>query len=306
MYEIEIANLSKSFGSVRAVNNVSFAAKPGRVTGFLGPNGSGKTTTLAMLAGLINADKGTAMIGKKTYAELEEPMRVVGVSLSAVSHPAHTGKAHLEIVRKSVGMPPERTDHLLNLVGLSAAATRKTGGYSLGMKQRLALAAALMGDPQVIVLDEPVNGLDPEGIRWIRDFLRHLAAEGKTVLLSSHLLSEVEQTVDDLVVINRGEIVYAGTLADISAYAQTILYVDSPDRAAVIEACAAIGGLIDQVSEFSPIAVRGVTAAQMGQEALNRGILLTHLSEQKTSLETIFMQLTSHSTASLATTETSR
>ena len=186
---VEVTGLSKRFGEVQAVQSLSFTAQPGRVTGFLGPNGSGKTTALAMVLGLVRADCGTATIGGVPYSELERPGLNVGASLSANFHPAHTGRAHLDIVRRGIGIPESVVADTLELVGMTDAADRKNGGYSLGMRQRLALAAALLGDPQVILLDEPINGLDPEGIRWIRLFLQHLAHEGKTVLLSSHLLS---------------------------------------------------------------------------------------------------------------------
>ncbi|MFT4232655.1 MAG: ATP-binding cassette domain-containing protein, partial [Leucobacter sp.] len=212
---VEVSNLSKRFGRVQAVHSLSFTAEPGRVTGFLGPNGSGKTTTLSMMLGLTRPDGGTTTIGGEPYAALERPALTVGASLSADFHPAHTGRAHLDIVRRAIGVPATAVDEKLELVGLADAADRKTGGYSLGMRQRLALAAALLGDPGVILLDEPVNGLDPEGIRWIRLLLRHLAGEGRTVLLSSHVLGEVQQTVDDVVVIRGGELAFAGTLAEL-------------------------------------------------------------------------------------------
>lgn len=238
-HAIEVTGLSKTFGTVRAVQGLSFTAQPGRVTGFLGPNGSGKTTTLSMLLGLARPDAGTATIGGKRYDELERPALTVGAALSASFHAAHTGRSHLDIARRAIGAPQGRVDEVLGLVGLADAADRKTGGYSLGMRQRLALGTALLGDPDVLVLDEPTNGLDPEGIRWIRLFLRHLASQGKTVLLSSHLLSEAQHTIDDLIVIRRGELAFAGSLAELQRGTHTVL-VDASTRQGRTQLAAAL------------------------------------------------------------------
>jgi ABC-2 type transport system ATP-binding protein len=204
--------VTKRFGSVAAVSDLDFTVEPGRVTGFLGPNGAGKTTTLRMLLGLISATSGTATIGGKRYRDLDRPMHVVGASLEASFHPGRSGRDHLGVVATAAGIPTSRVEAVLEQTGMSPYANRRVGGYSLGMKQRLGLATALLGDPGVLVLDEPINGLDPEGIRWIRTFLQALAAEGRTILVSSHLLSEVRQTVDDVVVIAGGRLRFVGPL----------------------------------------------------------------------------------------------
>ena len=288
---VEVTGLSKRFGEVQAVQSLSFTAQPGRVTGFLGPNGSGKTTTLAMVLGLVRADSGTATIGGVPYSELERPGLTVGASLSANFHPAHTGRAHLDIVRRGIGIPESVVADTLELVGMTDAADRKTGGYSLGMRQRLALAAALLGDPQVILLDEPINGLDPEGIRWIRLFLQHLAHEGKTVLLSSHLLTEVQQTVDDVVVIRRGELAFSGTLQDLQnnsgERAVLVSASDQPGLArALQEAGAELHGIRGQ-----RMRVTGLDPQLVGELALASAIPLSHLSVEESELEQSFLEL---------------
>ena len=288
---VEVAHLSKRFGGVQAVSDLSFTAQPGRVTGFLGPNGSGKTTTLGMVLGLLRPDAGSATIGGTPYADLERPALTVGSALSANFHPAHTGRAHLDIVRRAIGVPRERIDEKLGLVGLAGAADRKTGGYSLGMRQRLALAAALLGEPQVILLDEPINGLDPEGIRWIRLFLRHLASEGKTVLLSSHLLSEVQQTVDDVVVIRRGELAFAGTLAELQrGDGERTVLVSAADQPGLAQALQTAGGQVHGV-RGETMRVSGIEPATIGEIALRAGIPLSHLSIEESELEQIFLDL---------------
>lgn len=288
---IEVTGLSKRFGRVQAVRGLGFTAEPGRVTGFLGPNGSGKTTTLSMALGLIRPDAGAATIGGEPYAALERPALTVGASLSADFHPAHTGRAHLDIMRRAIGVPKARVDEALGLVGLSDSADRRTRAYSLGMRQRLALAGALLGDPSVLILDEPINGLDPEGIRWIRVLLRHFASEGKTVLLSSHLLSEVQQTVDDVVVIRGGELAYAGTLTDLQrgagAPAVLIAAVDQPALARALEqAGARVQGVRGETMR-----VHGLDVAAVGVVALEAGIALTHLSVEQAELEQSFLEL---------------
>jgi ABC-2 type transport system ATP-binding protein len=197
-----------------AVQDLSFTGPYGCVTGFLGPNGAGKTTTLRVLLGLIRADAGAAAIDGRSYADLPDPVRIVGALLDAAAvHPGRTGLDHLRVLARAAGLPASRADEMLTRVGLRPAARKRTGGYSLGMRQRLGLAAALLGDPRVLVLDEPANGLDPQGIRWLRDLLRSLAAEGRAVLISSHLLAEVAQTVDNVIVISRGRSVLQAPLA---------------------------------------------------------------------------------------------
>jgi ABC-2 type transport system ATP-binding protein len=216
MTAIAVTGLHKSYGPVQAVAGAGFGAAPGRVTGFLGPNGSGKTTTLRALLGLVTPDAGTATIGGRPYHELRDPLREVGAMLDASAHPGRTARDHLRVLAAEAGVPGSRADELLALVDLAGAARRRAGGFSLGMRQRLGLAGALIGDPPVLVLDEPANGLDPLGMRWLRDFLRNLAAEGRTVLLSSHALGEVAQTADDVVVISHGRVVAESPLEDLA------------------------------------------------------------------------------------------
>ncbi|WP_448629899.1 ABC transporter ATP-binding protein [Cellulomonas soli] len=224
-----IDHLSKQFGPVRAVDDLSFTVEPGRVTGFLGPNGAGKTTTLRMLLGLVQPSAGSATIGGRPYAAIPHPARTVGAALEAASfHPGRSALDHLRVYAPQVGVPDARAHEVLQVVGLEAVAHRRVGGFSLGMRQRLALATTLLGDPSVLLLDEPANGLDPEGIRWLRELLRALAAQGRTVLVSSHVLSEVEQTVDDVVIIARGRLVHASSLADLARLARPLVRVVSP------------------------------------------------------------------------------
>ncbi|WET76752.1 ATP-binding cassette domain-containing protein [Amycolatopsis sp. QT-25] len=213
---LKFDQLTKRRGAATILSDVSFEARPGRVTGFLGPNGAGKSSTLRILLGLDRPTSGTALLDGVPFAELRDPLRKVGAVLDGSgAHRARTGRAHLKWIAAAGGIPRGRVDEVLAEVGLSEAAGKRVGGYSLGMGRRLALAAALLGDPEVLVLDEPVNGLDPEGIRWIRGFLRERAGDGRTVLLSSHLMGELSETVDDVVVINGGRIVAQGTLAEV-------------------------------------------------------------------------------------------
>jgi ABC-2 type transport system ATP-binding protein len=214
---IQLAGLRKRFDHVVAVQDVSFTVSYGRITGFLGPNGAGKTTTLRMILALIRPDAGTAAIAGQPYAKLASPARTVGALLEPAAYPGRTGRQHLRVLATAAGLPGRRPDELLDQVGLAEAARQRVGGYSLGMRQRLGLAAALLGDPDILVLDEPGNGLDPQGIRWLRDLLRSLAAEGRAVLVSSHLLAEVAQTVDDVVIIHRGRTVAQAPLPDLLA-----------------------------------------------------------------------------------------
>ena len=229
-HAIEVSNLSKRFGDVVAVDDLSFTVDEGRIVGFLGPNGAGKTTTLRMLLGLVYPTGGSSTIFGTDYHRLDDPVRQVGAVLDGgMLHPGRTGRNHLRALAKAAGVPAARTEELLQLVALADAANRRAGGYSLGMRQRLGLAAALLGDPRVLVLDEPANGLDPQGIRWLRDFLRSLAREGRAVLVSSHVLAEVSQTADDVVVINRGRSVAQGTLTDLIARSGGGMRVAGPD-----------------------------------------------------------------------------
>lgn len=287
---IEFSNITKKFGTVAAVNDLSFTVEPGRVTGFLGPNGAGKTTTLRILLGLVAPTSGTATFGGIRYRDLPQPLATVGAALEAASfHPGRTAFNHLNIYAIAAGLPSSRVTEVLHLVGLGDYAQRRVGGYSLGMRQRLGLAYALLGDPGVLVLDEPINGLDPEGIKWIRGFLRAMAAEGRTVLVSSHLLSEVQQSVDDVVIIAKGHLVHRGTLSSLDSEVAPQVIVDSPDRDALGAALSAAGltfalgrtGLL--VAEADP--------GRIGHLAFAAGVELNILHRQKSGLEDSFLAL---------------
>ena len=291
---IRVSGLSKVFGGgVRAVDDLSFTVEPGSVTGFLGPNGAGKTTTLRCLLGLVTPSAGTATIGGRTYAGLGAPSREVGALLEASSfHPARTGRNHLRVYAAAGGIADARVDQVLDQVGLATAAGRKVKGYSLGMRQRLGLAAALLGDPKVLVLDEPANGLDPEGIAWLRAFLRHMAEdEGRTILVSSHVLSEVEQTVDRVVIISRGKLVRQGTLSELSdEQGQTVL-VRSPHADKLATALDGVGTVT--ASGADTLRVGGLSAAEIGHTAYEAGVELHELTPQRSDLEELFLALTS-------------
>jgi ABC-2 type transport system ATP-binding protein len=223
MSVIEVHGLTKRFGQVLAVDRLSFAVEPGEVVGFLGPNGAGKTTTLRMLLGLVRPDAGTATINGSSYTDLPEPLHQVGAVLEASSfHPGRTARNHLRVQALAGEADPSRIDDVLELTGLTDAADRRVGGFSLGMRQRLGLATALLTDPELLILDEPANGLDPEGVRWLRDLLRGMAAEGATVLVSSHILAEVAHTVDSVVILDRGRLVAQSSLADLTIGAQDL------------------------------------------------------------------------------------
>ncbi len=285
---IEIAGLSKTFGSVRAVDNLSFSVKPGVVTGFLGPNGAGKTTTLRMLLGLVRPTAGTATFGGTHYSDLEHPLSTVGTALEASSfHPGRSARNHLSVYALAAGIPAKRVNDVLMQVGLAEFMDRRVGGYSLGMRQRLGLAFALLGDPGVLVLDEPVNGLDPEGIKWIRSFLKQLASEGRTVLVSSHLLSEVQQSVDRVVIISHGALVYEGGLADLESGPRVL--TDSPDRAALESALLAAGAEVEVTA--AGIAVVGLSRERVGAIALAAGTALTLLASEQSGIEKAFLEL---------------
>jgi ABC-2 type transport system ATP-binding protein len=287
---IEFSNITKTFGQVSAVNDLSFTVEPGRVTGFLGPNGAGKTTTLRILLGLVSATSGTATFGGTRYRDLAAPLATVGASLEAASfHPGRTAKNHLSIYATAAGLPQERVAAVLHQVGLGDYGNQRVGGYSLGMRQRLGLAYALIGDPGVLVLDEPINGLDPEGIKWIRGFLREMAAEGRTVLVSSHLLSEVQQSVDEVVIIAKGQLVHRGPLSSLESSEAPQVVVDSPDRDALSAALTEAG---------VPFTVgrTGLLAAApdpgfVGHIAFLAGVELSTLHRQKSGLEDSFLAL---------------
>ncbi|WP_414939445.1 ABC transporter ATP-binding protein [Amycolatopsis sp. cmx-11-51] len=290
---IAVQNLSKQFGAVNAVQNLSFTVEPGSVTGFLGPNGAGKTTTLRMLLGLVTPTNGTATINGRPHDQLGNPARVVGSVLENEGfHPGRTARNHLRVYSAAIGMPDQRVGEVLGLVGLSSAADRKAGGFSLGMRQRLALATALLGDPQVLVLDEPTNGLDPEGILWLRNFLRAYAREGRTVLVSSHLLNEVEQTIDQVIIISQGMTRYNGSLDQLRKSNQSRVLVQSADTNGLVSALQESG--ITQVSPTPDgrVAVSGATVQQIGDISAKASIAVYGMQEETADLERMFFQLT--------------
>jgi ABC-2 type transport system ATP-binding protein len=291
---IEVRGLSKQFGAVRAVDDLSFEVAEGRVTGFLGPNGSGKTTTLRMLLGLVSITGGTATIGGRRYVDLDHPIRHVGAALEATSfHPSRRAEDHLKSVALAGGIPLTRVDETLELVGLSEVARRRVGKFSLGMRQRLQLATALLGDPEILILDEPANGLDPQGIQWLRSFIRNQAELGHAVLVSSHLLAEVEETVDDIVIISEGRLVLQSTLADLAARTGTGtgMRIRTPEIHRLAEALNAIPVGWRQTAPDT-LVIDGATPEWFGPFAAEHRIVLYELVQEKGSLEDIFLQLT--------------
>lgn len=297
---IVVSGLTKSFGAVKAVDNLQFAVEPGVITGFLGPNGAGKTTTLRMLLGLVKPDSGKATIGDKRYADLSAPNSVVGAVLEASGfHPARSGRQHLKTYCLVNGYPGSRADEVLEHVGLTGAAKRPVRGYSLGMRQRLALAAALLGDPHVLVLDEPANGLDPEGIVWMRNLLRDLAARGRTILVSSHVLTEMQQLVDHVVIINKGRLVRQGALSELSESDQPAVLVQAPNVDRLVEALRRHGHSA-QVAGLNEIRVKGLTGAEVGHIAFGAGVELHQLTSERSDLERIFFELTADANSGAA------
>ena len=288
---IEVSRLTKRYGSVLAVDDLSFRAEPGRVTGFLGPNGAGKTTTLRALVALLHPTSGDARIHGRHYTELDDPVRTVGAILEANAfHPGRTGRNHLRTIAVAGGIGDERVDQVLELVDLTAAANRRTKGYSLGMKQRLSLAGALLGEPEVLVLDEPANGLDPQGIRWLRDLLRSLAGEGRTVLVSSHVLTEMAQLADDVVIIAKGKLMTQAPMADVLAGSGRGTRVRSPERDRLAVALAQAGIQAKQVGDDALAA--DAVPARVGELAAAERIVLHELTAQSESLEDVFLELT--------------
>jgi ABC-2 type transport system ATP-binding protein len=288
-HRIDVAGLTKRFGPVTALDDLSFSVRPGVVTGFLGPNGAGKTTTLRCLLGLIAPTEGSATIDGRLYRDLADPVATVGAALEASSfHPGRSARAHLQVMALAAGVDVGRCDELLAQVGLGEVAGRRVGGFSLGMRQRLALAQALLGDPQVLVLDEPANGLDPAGIAWLRGFLRALAAEGRTVLVSSHVLSEVQQSVDDIVVITRGRLVRQGPLAELEAGTGAVL-VRTPEPERLRDA---LTGYDVQGDADGRLRVHGCTTDQVGHLAHVNGVELHELAASDNDLERLFLEMT--------------
>lgn len=290
---IVVENLRKRFGSVLAVDGLSFSARPGVVTGFLGPNGSGKSTTMRCMLGLDQREAGSATFGGKAYHQLRRPLHEVGVLLDAgYVHPGRSGRNHLRWLAATNGISKARVDDVLEQVGLTQAAGRRVKGYSLGMRQRLGLAAVLLGDPHTIVLDEPANGLDPEGVRWIRDVLVHLAGQGRTVFVSSHLLSEMALMAQDLVVIGRGHLIDQCPLVDfVERHSERWVRVRSPQMPVLRSALASGTAHVRDV-DASTVDVFGVDAPFVGQAAANAGVVLHELSPQTGSLEDAFLRAT--------------
>lgn len=286
---IEIAGLSKHFGPVTAVENLSFTVEPGKVTGFLGPNGAGKTTTLRVLLGLERASAGTATFGGTQYRDLPRPLETVGAALDADFHPGRTARNHLKVYATAAGLPKSRVGLVLEQVGIAEFADRRVAGFSLGMRQRLALAYTLLGDPGVFVLDEPINGLDPEGIKWIRGFLRALAGEGRTVLVSSHLLSEVQQSVDEVVIISRGRLVKTGTLTSLELDSAPRTIADSPERSKLAAALDQAG--LEYTEGRSGFIVDEPDPGRVGHAAFVGGVELSALHRLKSGLEESFLSL---------------
>ncbi len=287
---IEVRDLTKRFGKLLAVDHLSFDVEPGRITGFLGPNGAGKTTTLRMALGLVRPTSGSATIGGRRYGDIENPMAVVGSALEATNfHPGRTGRDHLRVLADTTGVPSRRVDEMLELVGIPAAARKRAGGYSMGMRQRLGLAAALLGDPRVLILDEPANGLDPEGIRWLRLFLRHLSSEGRTVLISSHMLAEVEQTVDDVVIINNGRLIRQGSMADIHGDARSLVRTSDRDTLA---GALRVADVTSEPGEDGALLVDTGDLRLVGDVALRAGLPVHELRPLSTDLEALFFELT--------------
>lgn len=289
---IELSGLTKVFGRHRAVDDLTCTISPGVVTGFLGPNGAGKTTTMKMIVGLDRPTAGTATIGGQPYRALRDPLRTVGALLDAKwLHPSRTARDHLRWLAASNRIATARVDEVLDVVGLSSVGDKKAGALSLGTSQRLGIAAALLGDPQVLLFDEPVNGLDPEGIRWVRTLMRTLAADGRTVLVSSHLLAEMANTADRLVVIGRGRLIASTTVAEFTSRSgAAAVRVRSPqlDTLAKVLADAAV----DVTQEPSALAVRGVAIEVIGELAARNGIVLHELSTRQASLEDAYLELT--------------
>jgi ABC-2 type transport system ATP-binding protein len=303
---IEVRDLTKRFGDKVAVDHLSFTVEPGRVTGFLGPNGAGKSTTMRLILGLDRANGGTATINGLPYARLPRPLLTVGALLEARS--VHTGRSarnHLLFLAQTQGLPASRVDSVLELVGLRDVAGKRTGGFSLGMGQRLGVAAAMLGDPQVLLLDEPVNGLDPEGVLWIRNLMKHLAGEGRTILVSSHLMNEMAVTADHLIVIGRGRLLAAEATDDVIARGSgQSVRVRTPDPDRLTELITADGGAATAAADgngngsggHAPVlTVTGLPAARIGELAASSGVVLHELTPQLATLEDAFLELTADS-----------
>ena len=288
---VEFRGLTKRFGGFTAVDDLTFTVEPGRITGFLGPNGAGKTTSLRMALGLVRPTSGAVTIDGQAYADLADPLGTVGAALEATNfHPGRSGRDHLRVLAATSGIPVARVDELLELTGIPAFARRRAGAYSMGMRQRLALAAALLGDPRVLVLDEPANGLDPEGIRWLRGFLSMLSREqGKTVLVSSHLLQEIAQTADDVVIIANGQLVRQGSVADLDGDAHVVVRTSEP---AALAAALEQAGLSAAPEGPDALLVHTDDLRRVGDTAYAAGLPVWELSQRRADLEALFFSLT--------------
>jgi ABC-2 type transport system ATP-binding protein len=297
---IEARDLTKRYGDKVAVDHLSFTVQPGRVTGFLGPNGAGKSTTMRLLLGLDRPQEGSATIDGKRYADLANPLRTVGALLEAKS--VHTGRSaanHLLFLAQSQGLPKSRVGEVLDLVGLREVAGKRAGGFSLGMGQRLGIAAALLGDPDVLLLDEPVNGLDPEGVLWVRNLMKHLASQGRTIFVSSHLMNEMAVTADHLIVIGRGKLIADSATQDVIARSSgESVRVRTPDADRLAPLITAEGATVSAVTEgpdAGALLVTGLPAARIGELAAAASVVLHELSPQLATLEEAFMELTAGS-----------
>ncbi|WP_430788934.1 ABC transporter ATP-binding protein [Actinoplanes sp. G11-F43] len=292
-HTIEVCGLTKRYGAKEAVSDLSFTVRPGRVTGFLGPNGAGKSTTMRAVLGLDRPTSGTAIVAGRPFTAAERPMRLLGAMLDAAAvHGGRTAFRHLLGLARSNGIGRSRVEEVLGAVGLTDVAGQRIKGFSLGMRQRLGIAAALLGDPPVLMLDEPVNGLDPDGIRWIRGFLRSLAAEDRTVLVSSHLMSEMQDTADHLLVVGRGRLIADTPMADfIRANGRDRVRVRSPHTASLVPLLRAAGAVVDPLDDGA-LAVTGVDSDRIGDLAADAGVRLHELSPQRASLEDAFLELT--------------
>jgi ABC-2 type transport system ATP-binding protein len=293
---IEVDHLTKRYGKTVAVSDLSFQVAPGRITGFLGPNGAGKTTTLKAILALVRPTSGSTRVMGKPYRELDDPMRRVGAVLETSRyHPGRSGRNHLRVLAAQTGIPRGRVEEVLELVAMKEAAKRRVGGYSMGMRQRLGLAGALLGDPEILILDEPANGLDPAGIRWLRDLLRSLSSRGRTILVSSHVLPEVEQIADEVVIIHRGRFVTQSTTEELAARASGQVRVRSPQAQRLREVLAGAGMSVTE-SENGELGVSDGSAERVGELAAANSIVLHELTTERATLEEAFLELTAGET----------
>jgi ABC-2 type transport system ATP-binding protein len=293
---IEVDHLTKRYGRTVAVDDLTFRVTPGRITGFLGPNGAGKTTTLKAILSLIRPTSGSTRVLGKHYRELDDPARKVGAVLETSRyHPGRSGRNHLRVLAAQAGIPRERIEEVLELVAMKGAAKRRVGGYSMGMRQRLGLAAALLGEPELLILDEPANGLDPAGIRWLRDLLRSVAKQGCTILVSSHVLAEVEQIADEVVIIHRGKFVTQSSTAELAARASAGVRVRSP-QAEQLRELLSTNGMSVVVMDDGALGVVDGTPERVGELAAANQIVLHELAAERATLEEAFLELTAGET----------